>query len=80
MDAAEAPDLKHLLQQNDDQYRQCAAQHDQLDHRLQELTDRDYVSTSEQFEKITLKKRKLALKDRMEKIAREYAHAHSRAS
>ena len=80
MNAAEAQEVKNLLLQNDDQYRQLAEQHHQLDHRLHELTDKHYLSTSEQHEQVTLKKRKLALKDRMEEMTREYAHAHSRAS
>ena len=80
MNAAEAQEVKNLLLRNDDQYRQLAEQHHQLDHRLHELTDKQYLSTSEQLEKSTLKKRKLALKDRMEEIAREYTHAHSRVS
>ena len=80
MNAAEAQEVKNLLLQQDDQYRQLAEQHHQLDHRLHELTDKHYLSTSEQIEEVTLKKRKLALKDRMEEMAREYATAHSRAS
>ncbi len=80
MSAAEAQDIKSLLLQNDDEYRRIAEQHHDLDHRLHELTDKQYLSTSDQLEKITLKKRKLALKDRMEEMAREYAQAHSRAS
>jgi len=80
MNAADAQAVKSLLLQNNDQYRQLAEQHHELDHRLHELTDRHYLSPSEQLEEATLKKRKLALKDRMEAIAREYAQAHSRAS
>ena len=80
MNAAEAQEVKNLLLQHDDQFRLLVEQHHQLDHRLHELTDKHYLSTSEQFEEITLKKRKLALKDRMEEMAREYASAHSRAS
>ena len=80
MNGAEAQEVKSLLLQNDDQYRQLAEQHNQLDHRLHELADKPYPSTSEQLEKVTLKKRKLAVKDRMEEMAREYSHAHSRAS
>ena len=80
MNAAEAQEVKNLLLQQDDQYRQLVEQHHQLDHRLHELTDKHYLSASEQVEEVTLKKRKLALKDRMEEIAREYASAHRRAS
>ena len=78
LNAAEAQDVKNLLLQNDDNYRQLAEQHHQLDHRLHELTERHYLSNSEQFEESTLKKRKLALKDRMEEMARHYADLHAR--
>ena len=75
MDAAEAQEVKNLLLQEDDNFRQLAEQHSQLDRRLHELTDKHYLSDTEQFEEVTLKKRKLALKDRMEEIARGYAQA-----
>jgi len=77
MNAAEAQDVKALLLQQNDQYRQLVEQHHQLDHRLHELSDRPYLSPSEQFEEITIKKRKLALKDRMEAIAREFRQTNS---
>lgn len=79
MNAAEAQDVKALLLQQNDQYRQLAEQHYQLDHRLHELTDKPYLSPSEQLEEVTIKKRKLALKDRMEAIAREYRQTQSSA-
>lgn len=72
MNAAGAQDVKHLLLHNNDQYRQLAEQHHRLDHRLHELIDKHYLSPTEQIEKVDLKKRKLALKDRMEAIARQY--------
>jgi uncharacterized protein YdcH (DUF465 family) len=78
MNAAEAQEVKNLLLQQDDQYRALAEQHHQLDDRLHQLTERHYLSDSEQFEEATLKKRKLALKDRMEEMARTYAHEHKR--
>jgi uncharacterized protein YdcH (DUF465 family) len=77
MNAAEAQEVKNLLLQRNDNYRQLADQHSQLDRRLHELTDKHYLSTNEQYEETTLKKQKLALKDRMEQIAREFAHARS---
>jgi uncharacterized protein YdcH (DUF465 family) len=72
MSAAEAQEVKNLLLQSDDTYRQLANRHQELDTRLHELSEKHYLSTNEQFEEVTLKKRKLALKDQMEEIARQY--------
>ena len=80
MNAAEAQEVKHLLLHNNDLYRQLAEQHYQLDNRLHELTDKQYLSPTEQVEKVDLKKRKLALKDRMEAIIREYVEGNGRTS
>jgi uncharacterized protein YdcH (DUF465 family) len=79
MSAAEAQEAKNLLLKENDHYRQLAERHHQLDDRLHELTDKHYLTANEQFEEITIKKRKLALKDQMEQMAREYT-IHSRAS
>jgi uncharacterized protein YdcH (DUF465 family) len=80
MSPAEAQEVKSLLLHNNEQYRELATRHHQLDDQLHELTDRHYLSTSEQLEEVRLKKRKLALKDEMERIAREYAQAYGRSS
>lgn len=69
---AETQDLKHLLLETNDEYRRLAAKHHELDDRLHELSSKHYLSDTEQFEEITLKKRKLQLKDRMEEIARTH--------
>jgi uncharacterized protein YdcH (DUF465 family) len=69
---AETQDLKHLLLETNDEYRQLAAKHHELDDRLHELTAKHYLSDNEQFEEVTLKKRKLQLKDKMEAIARSH--------
>jgi uncharacterized protein YdcH (DUF465 family) len=79
MSLAEAQEVKSLLLQTNDQYRQLAERHHQLDDRLHQLTEKHYLSTAEQLEESTIKKRKLALKDQMESIARDFA-LHSRAS
>jgi len=80
MSAAEAQEVKNFLLQSDQQFRQLAEQHHQLDDRLNQLIEKHYLSSTEQIEEVTLKKRKLALKDQMETIVREYARQHSRAS
>ena len=76
MSPAEAQEVKSLLLRDHDQYRQLAERHHQLEDRLHELTERHYLSDSEQLEEVTLKKRKLAVKDQMEEIARGYAGGH----
>ena len=80
MSAAEAQDVRNLLLRSNDQYRELAERHHQLDDRLHELTEKHYLSDTEQFEEITLKKRKLALKDQMEAMARDYSSHYGRES
>jgi uncharacterized protein YdcH (DUF465 family) len=76
---AEAQDLKHLLLETNEEYRQLATKHHELDDRLHELASKHYLSDTEQFEEVNLKKRKLQLKDRMEDIARVYRSDHPSA-
>jgi len=80
MSPAEAQEVRNVLLHNDPTYRELAERHHQLDDKLHQFTDRHYLTGSEQVEEVTLKKLKLALKDQMERIAREYAQAHARAS
>ena len=81
MSAAEAQEVRSLLLQSNDQFRELAQRHHQLDDRLHELTEKHYLSASEQVEEVTLKKKKLALKDQMEQIVRAHAQAgNGRAS
>ncbi len=65
-------ELKELLLKTDEEFRQLATQHHELDDRLHELASKPYLSEPEQVEEVTLKKRKLHLKDRMEDIVRRH--------
>ena len=56
--------------QNTDEYQNLAAKHHELDQRLTQLSAKQYLSEPEQLEEVTLKKRKLQLKDRMEDLRR----------
>jgi uncharacterized protein YdcH (DUF465 family) len=67
-----AEDLKHLLIETNQEFRELASKHHSLDGRLHELNAKHYLSDAEQFEEISLKKRKLQCKDRMEVILRDY--------
>ena len=71
-----AQDLKHLLIETNQEFRELASKHHTLDDRLHELEAKQYLSDAEQFEEISLKKRKLQVKDRMESILREH-NVHS---
>lgn len=66
----QSQDLKTLLLQTDEEFSQLAMQHHELEDRLHQLTAKPYLSQPEQLEQVTLKKRKLQLKDRMEDILR----------
>ena len=72
-------ELKRKLLQSDEEYRQLATQHHDLDEKIHHLTARHYLSEPEQIEEVTLKKRKLHLKDRMESILRRYSVGSSAA-
>jgi uncharacterized protein YdcH (DUF465 family) len=72
-------DLRRKLLQNDDEYRQLANLHHDLDEKIHNLTTRHYLSEPEQLEETTLKKRKLQLKDQMELILRRHSHGSSAA-
>jgi len=77
---AETQDLKTLLLSTDDEFRQLAEKHQELEERLRELSTRPYLSEPERVEEVTLKKRKLHLKDRMEDIVRRYRNSPATSS
>jgi uncharacterized protein YdcH (DUF465 family) len=65
-------DLKDQLLLKDEEFHDLFAKHHELEDRLHELTAKHYLSAPEQFEEVTLKKRKLQIKDRMEDILRRH--------
>jgi uncharacterized protein YdcH (DUF465 family) len=67
---ADASDVTSSLLQNDDEFRQLATKHQELEHRLSELAHKPFLSEPEHVEQATIKKRKLQLKDRMADITR----------
>ncbi len=66
----EPQELKELLLETDEEFSQLAAKHHSLEDRLHELSAKHYLSEPEQVETVTLKKKKLQIKDRMEDIIR----------
>ena len=74
---AEPLGFKAELLQTDEEFHTLADQHHQLEDRLHELTAKPYLSEPEQVEEVTLKKKKLQLKDRMEGIMRRHRQDHA---
>jgi uncharacterized protein YdcH (DUF465 family) len=74
---AEPLGAKAELAQTDEEIHNLAAQHHQLEDRLHELTAKHYLSEPEHVEEVTLKKKKLQIKDRMEIIMRRQRQNHA---
>ena len=68
MDITTADLLKEELMNRDPEFRELAREHTRYEERLSELTALAYPSDEEQLEEVTLKKKKLALKDQMYSI------------
>jgi uncharacterized protein YdcH (DUF465 family) len=64
--------LKEELINRDPEFRELAREHTRYEQRLSELTALAYPSDEEQLEEITLKKKKLALKDQMYSMMLQY--------
>lgn len=69
--------LKEELMTRDPEFRELAREHTRYEQRLSELSALTYPSDEEQLEEITLKKKKLALKDQMYSIILQYQKTNS---
>jgi uncharacterized protein YdcH (DUF465 family) len=72
MDIATTDSLKEELINRDPEFRELAREHHKYEERLSELSALTYPSDEEQLEEITLKKKKLALKDQMYSMMLQY--------
>ena len=65
MEMSKADSLKEELMASNPEFRELAREHGRYEQRLSELSALAYPSDEEQLEEVTLKKKKLALKDQM---------------
>ena len=72
-------ELQRLLSQKDPEFHQWIEEHHACEARLSELTAKNEVTTDEEIEEKTLKKRKLRLKDQMAERIRHYEESHATA-
>jgi len=71
--------LREQLMMVDPEFRELAREHKRYEERLSELAALAYPSDEEQLEEITLKKKKLAVKDQMHAIMLRYQKANERS-
>jgi uncharacterized protein YdcH (DUF465 family) len=70
-------DIQRILSSEDEEFRQWIEEHHACESRLSELSSKKEVTTDEEIEEKTLKKRKLHLKDQMAARIRSYEAAHA---
>ena len=63
-------DVKTSLLRTDEAFRQLVSEHHDLDEKIHHLTTLSHLTDQQHFEAALLKKRKLALKDRIEAMVR----------
>lgn len=79
MESANTDSLKEQLIQTDPEFRELAREHGRYEERLSQLSALTYPNDEEQLEEITLKKKKLAVKDQMHAIMLRHQKAESTA-
>jgi uncharacterized protein YdcH (DUF465 family) len=63
--------VRDALLRHNEEYRRLDEQHHEYESRLHALAEKAVLTDDEQVEEVTLKKRKLQVKDRMQAIARQ---------
>jgi hypothetical protein len=63
---------RETLLAGNEEYRRLQQEHIELENRLKALSEKTVLTDAEQIEETKLKKLKLAGRDRMEAIARQY--------
>ena len=77
MQMEKADTLKEELIASDPEFRELAREHGRYEQRLSELSALTYPSDEEQVEEVTLKKKKLALKDQMYSLMLQHQRLES---
>lgn len=72
-------EIQQILSQEDAEFREWIEEHHRCENRLSELAAKKEVTTDEEIEEKTLKKRKLHLKDQMAARIRSYETANASA-
>ena len=65
-------EIKAELLDTDEEFRKLHDEHQEYEHRLEEINRKTLLSEEDEVEEKKIKLHKLALKDRMEQILREH--------
>ena len=76
MDVSTSESVKEELMRESQTFRDLVHQHQSYEKRLTELASLTYPSESEQIEELTIKKKKLTVKDEIYSMISEYSKAH----
>ena len=76
MDISTTENVKEELMRESQTFRDLVHQHQSYEERLTELANLTYPSESEQIEEVTIKKKKLNVKDEIYAMMQEYQKAH----
>ena len=75
----EIESVKAELMTSNQEFRELAREHGRYEARLSELSSLSYPSDEEQMEEVTLKKKKLAIKDQMYSLMLQHEKSLSTA-
>lgn len=70
-------EIRDILLRENAEFRDLYEEHQRLERRLQELTEKRYLTPDEQEEERQIKKRKLFIKDRMYALIATYRREHT---
>jgi uncharacterized protein YdcH (DUF465 family) len=76
MNISTSENVKEELMRESQTFRDLVNQHQTYEERLTELANLTYPSETEQIEEITIKKKKLNVKDEIYAMMQEYTKSH----
>jgi uncharacterized protein YdcH (DUF465 family) len=76
MDLSRPDAVRDELLKTNTAFRDLVSQHQNYEERLTELAHLTYPNDDEQFEEVTLKKKKLQIKDEIYSMMHDYSVAH----
>ncbi len=72
-----AAQVREVLIASNEEFRRLVTEHSQYSQRLDNLTQKRFLSEDEKIEEVRLKKLKLRLKDQMESLEQQFRHRNN---